>query len=51
MKNKEIRKKALRLFNDNLPLIAFMALMLSIFQVAPLSLFSLLGEMRHSEVL
>ena len=33
MKNKEIRKKALRLFNDNLTLIAFMALMLSIFQV------------------
>ena len=34
MKNKEIRKKALRLFNDNLSLIAFMALMLSLFQVA-----------------
>ena len=33
MKNKEIRKKAFRLFNDNLTLIAFMALMLSIFQV------------------
>ena len=33
MKNKKIRKKALRLFNDNLTLIAFMALMLSIFQV------------------
>lgn len=33
MTNKEIRKKALRLFNDNLTLIAFMALMLSIFQV------------------
>lgn len=34
MKNKEIRKKALRLFNDNLSLIAFMALMLALFQVA-----------------
>lgn len=33
MKNKEIRKKALRLFNDNLSLIAFMALMLAVFQV------------------
>ncbi|MBR4878611.1 MAG: hypothetical protein IKU13_02110, partial [Clostridia bacterium] len=33
MKNKEIRKKALRIFNDNLSLIAFMALMLAIFQV------------------